>query len=405
MAGIPEHRIAAAAALQPIPADPLQSDTRPVSLRTRDPLADEVAILAQWSIPDWTGDHALSGETEKIPGEAGASGLDASTSLEASAEATGITVDSTVSAGKRRPAVTPAALAQNARTADRLQAVGIDSQARHLRQCHTHLQAMVCDECHASWYAPCTCKLRWCAICGPRKSAKSAKFALALFSRAASPRWMTLTMERKTNLAEGLDHLKRAFRNWRLNPRIRAIVRGGLYQIEIKPKADGWHIHLHALIDSAYLPKKVLWSSWAAALGQKTASVQINAIRGNTVIRYVTKYALKPADIADMTPAQLEAYARETKKRRLLGTWGTWYDQTMDKLFPDAPEPHAICPNCKTPDRTYPIRAGPRVIGEYWDEYRAYYWPDVQDTIPDPQWCDNPQAPSLRAPHIDDEII
>ncbi len=403
MAGIPEHRTAPQGALQPIPANPLQTDTAPVAFPGLDPLASEVAGLATWQLPDWTGAPAFTGETEKIPGEAGASGLDASTSLEAPKGATGITVNRRSPPVSRASRITAAHLRLNQATADRLDAVGEHKQARALRQCQTHLQTMVCDECHSTWLAPCNCKLRWCAVCAPRKSAKYANFALGLFSRAQSPRWITLTMERKPQLGAGLDHLKRAFRNWRLNPRIRAIVRGGLYQIEIKPKADGWHIHLHALIDSAYLPKKVLWSSWAAALGQKTASVQINAIRGNTVIRYVTKYALKPADIADMDAGQLAAYAQETRNRRLLGTWGTWYRLTMAKLYPDAPRPQPTCPICHKPGHTYPIRAGPRVIGDLWPDWRQYYYPNVPDKVLDPAWSDALAEPDeSRAQHDDD---
>jgi len=275
-----------------------------------------------------------------------------------------------------------AAIRANQTLSRRLDLIGQTTTARALRDCQTVLTLHVCDHCHSHQYIPVNCKRRLCAVCEPRKARKNAALALALFAKAREPRWLTLTMTRAPKLAEGIARIRRAFRAWRRGPIIRKLIRSGFYQIEAKPKPDGWHVHLHCLLDSRYLPWQTVERTWARALEQETSSIWIERVNGRKVVEYVTKYAMKPGDYAKMTDAQLAEIAATIHKARLTGAWGEWYQATLATVN-ELPEPaRHVCPVCQTPNSCYPARAGPRIWGDVWEHYRAKYWPTLETNTP-----------------------
>lgn len=278
--------------------------------------------------------------------------------------------------------------------ADHLRQAGLPDQARKLEDCTKVRTLWLCEGCKSHWYVPIHCHSRLCPVCNATKSRKNAMLALTLFGRAQSPRWCTLTMKRVQDLHEGVQRVRHALRNLRHSPRFRNVIAGGFYQIEIKPKPDGWHVHVHCLLDSKYLVWRQLMAAWCRGIRQPWASIDIQRVTGRQVVAYVTKYVTKPADIIDMAPHQLRQFVAATHRLRLCATFGTWYNVTLAKLLELPPPTLCICPHCLRPDLCYPARAGPRHWPQYWTEFRAMYWPNLATNEPDPDyaWLTGPQA-------------
>jgi len=316
--------------------------------------------------------------------------------LEGSTEPPGLTAASSSQSAAPPEGLLASRIKANQVLAARLDAMGNHIAARALRDCQRIMTLYLCDSCKAHWHAPINCGHRFCAVCQPKRAKRVSYFALQLFARAVEPRWMTLTMRRAPTLDIALTNLRLAWRQWRAIPRVRKILHGGFYQIEIKPKTDGWHVHIHALIDGHYFPKSVLWATWAKALHQASASVQINRCTGRQIVQYVTKYCSKPGEFESWTDEQLAAYARATYHRRLTGTWGTWYNKTLADLLDEWGPRLFLCPECHKPHTAYPARAGPRIWGEVWPWYRDYYWPNLLTNIENPTWIDQTEAAQFK---------
>lgn len=347
-------------------------------------------------VPSPRSQSALLSQAEKIQPNDPPFPVVPDTSLEAGTPALGLTAEAVTSATTPPAPQLSARIGANQELARRLEKMGNTKAARALRDCQKMLTLYCCDKCHSAWHAPIHCGHRFCHVCQPKRARRVAYFALQLFARAKEPRWMTLTMLRAPTLAIGLQNLRDAWRSWRAIPGVRKLLHGGFYQIEVKPKADGWHVHIHALIDGHYFPKSVLWATWAKALHQASASVQINRCSGPQIVRYVTKYATKPAEFDAWTDEQIAEYAAATYHRRLTGTWGTWYQKTLEDLL-DGWEPRVFaCPHCKATGTCYPARAGPRIWGEAWPWYKAYYWPDMPTNIENPDWLDETESELFR---------
>ena len=191
---------------------------------------------------------------------------------------------------------------------------------------------------------------------------------------------LTLTMQRWTDVPrDGIVALKENFKKLRAHP-LFARVKGGGFQIELVPKVDGWHIHLHAIIDAKFIPYQQLFSAWREILGTSYVNVDIRAANTPQEIAYVTKYATKTADF-DASPQDLVDWYLATKGSRLWGTWGTFYNAEelkaanleMEKQF------HKTCPHCAHVGGGCPANLLYTVFDP--DAARVMYDPD---TDPDP---------------------
>jgi hypothetical protein len=158
---------------------------------------------------------------------------------------------------------------------------------------------------------------------------------------------ITLTLPRWTqNPREGIKFIRRSFMQLRRSAFFKGVA-GGAYQIELKPKHPGWHIHLHALIESPFMPYQKLFAAWRKILGRQHVEVDIRAAGTPKEREYICKYAAKSANFDANVDTVVEWY-RATKGQRLFGTWGKWYNATLQELDPtlEKSRPPPACPFC-----------------------------------------------------------
>ena len=252
-------------------------------------------------------------------------------------------------------------LATNAALAEAADRAGKHDVAKALADCG-HTQALwVCGACGKTTWVDYYCHHRLCAICGSmRQDERAAR--ITEMAQGRSVRWLTLTQPRCKDVAVGVSNIRAAFGRWRRMKVIKNAILGGVYQIECLPKPDGWHVHLHALIEGGYLPKPIAWKTWAAALKIESASVNIQGAMGVTKIaRYLAKYTCKPSDVAG-NEARYIAMQADLTHSRLWGTFGTWHN-----ALPKAkkPTPRA-CPHCGDTTAYVPVARGYCYFGRDW---------------------------------------
>lgn len=202
--------------------------------------------------------------------------------------------------------------------------------------------SMVCGHCGRTISVPVSCGNRFCQVCnGPRKRKIRGKLSGFINTRKLRPRdtfkMLTLSVASTEDLKAQIDLLVASFRRLRQRAFWRNRVRGGLSVIEVTHSDAGWHAHIHAIIESAFLPYNELLSGWIAASGGRGCHVK--AIPPQAITAYVTKYVTK----SDM-PEALQLQASDALKgRRLFQPFGEWHAPIAAIRIP-----HAVCRSCGT---------------------------------------------------------
>ncbi len=245
--------------------------------------------------------------------------------------------------------------------------------SQQLYDCEETEVLACCSHCGNSWYIKNLCRLRVCPLCSYRVSLERAKYMEMMCKHMKYPKMITLTMPRwSRDPREGIKLLRDAFTRLRKSKLFRACV-GGAYNIELKPKENGWHIHMHVLVDMPFLPYQKLWSKWGELINHRTPQVDIRAAENEAARAYSFKYACKSADFDSFQGSVVEWYIA-TKGSRLFGTFGKWYNARIEDLdkegTPD--ERLAVCPHCESENTTYLARDGPFIFGhDMWRSMRG----------------------------------
>ncbi len=257
------------------------------------------------------------------------------------------------------------------RYAEAFEAQGYDHIGSQLHDCQETEVLACCTTCGKSWYIINRCRLRVCPLCSYTLSMKRAKHLLAMTRKMKFPKFITLTLPyTSTDARADIPKIRHAFNKLRrtelFNP-----VKGGAYQIELKPKPTGWHVHLHMLIDAPYLPYQKLFSAWCAILDVKYCKTDIRAAKTVKQQTYVTKYAAKSADFKG-DPTVVVKWYEATKGLRLFATFGEWYNKKLEDLLAqeDQEKPQSVCPHCKAVKSTFLARDGPFIYGH--DDWRQF---------------------------------
>jgi len=175
----------------------------------------------------------------------------------------------------------------------------------------------------------------------------------------------------------GIKCLREAWNKLR-RTKLMASVRGGCYSIEVKVKDEGFHIHMHALVDSGYLPYQKIFTAWREILGLTHVEVDIRCAEGQKAREYVSKYTAKSAGFENDEEAIVKWY-KATKGERLFATFGAWYNAKLEELLPEEQifVPKCVCPYCGKEGTVYLARDGPYVYGhEIWRKIEQVLVPD-----------------------------
>lgn len=236
--------------------------------------------------------------------------------------------------------------------ADAIDKAGWIEVADRVRHCSEVVTHWTCHNCDHEWDSPDRCWHRLCPECAPIRAARLFE-AHKRLAGCPNLKHLVLTLKNVPGLTwSSVDQVRRYFTRLRHRKLFRAAWRGGVYGIEFTWTGDkGWHIHIHALIDGAYIPQAVISRHWLDITGDSQV-VWINRSKNS---RQALKYILKPTLELLEDPVALDNFLTAVAGRHLVAGWGKWYRVTEKQL-----EGEFCCPECGS---TNIKRCGRRVAG------------------------------------------
>lgn len=245
----------------------------------------------------------------------------------------------------------------------RLEEEEADDLTEGLRKCG-HPFELTCTSCGELHTAERRCSKKWCPVCIRRIATKrSLKFKAAV-AAMKWPLFLTLTMQNVEDLTfDAVRKLRRAFGKLRGRKLWKAHVVGGAASIEVTNIGNGWHPHLHAILDCEWLAWKTakpkatdsrdrkkklcqkaaqeLERVWSKCLGQPSSSVKVKRTNDLDVVQEVLKYSVKGSDLVE-SPEPIAPIIRCLEATRLVTTFGTLFGKKLAKPE-DAERPPLMC--------------------------------------------------------------
>ena len=242
--------------------------------------------------------------------------------------------------------------------AAKLREAGMSADAAKLEDCHSEFTYAICSDCGQVRKFPNRCDQFFCPECQPGLSSDR-KYQVEWWTRTISqPKHVVLTVRNLADLTPGhIDELRRYFTAlrrsafatkqtfWRhdltkgtwhqvkaLEPRTKKNEffkckpwTGGFYSIECTNQGDGWHLHIHALIEAPYINGCILSHLWHKITRRQSHIVRVKDCRDKSYLAEVTKYAVKGSDLAKWAPSQVKTYIEAFRHKRTFGVFGKLY--------------------------------------------------------------------------------
>lgn len=199
------------------------------------------------------------------------------------------------------------------------------SDALTLENCHTHYTVAVCSGCNSVQKFPNRCDLFFCPECQPRISSDRKKAVEWWTREVAQPKHVVLTVKNVPNLTK--QHVQE-FRSWFTKLRRTKFARnwvGGFYSLEVTNEGEGWHLHLHALINAHWIDAFQLSEHWARVTNGFGRIVKVKDARGQNYLAEVTKYCVKGVQLAAWKPSDIVCFIDAFRGVRTFGVFGSLY--------------------------------------------------------------------------------
>ncbi len=143
------------------------------------------------------------------------------------------------------------------------------NRAAAIEACGKNVVVLRCKRCGNVWAIPDACGSRFCPKCvravRQRNIAEIQKVVQQIGGRR---RFVTLTVRSNHDLRRMLNNVSSSFVRLRARDWWQRHVTAGIYAVEVTHNPDaGWHVHIHAIVWGAYMPRPWLVSEWQAATG------------------------------------------------------------------------------------------------------------------------------------------
>lgn len=209
-------------------------------------------------------------------------------------------------------------------------------KARAIAECFAVRRALKCVGCSERYFvrgAPCLARM--CPRCEKARATKYRSRLDRLVRGCRGLRHLTLTLKWQPELgvAGQLSRLFESFRELRRRAVWRtAKVAAGVRACEFKrsPTGDGWHVHLHVLVNSAWLDHDELAAAWHTITGDSFV-VDIRRKSERNAVSEITKYVVKPGEIDDVAGADLVELVHAIHGRRMVEFFGDWRCRSTDE--------------------------------------------------------------------------
>ena len=134
----------------------------------------------------------------------------------------------------------------------------------------------------------------------------------------------------------------------------------------------GWHIHMHILIDSSYLPYQQIFTAWRTILGVDFVEIHIKSAEDEKQKAYVAKHTTKNAHMEGL-PENIVEWYEQTKGLRLFEVFGTFRAAFIEQKKREKAEKalSVKCPYCGATSGVFYARDGPRFYKDEWTKIKA----------------------------------
>lgn len=228
--------------------------------------------------------------------------------------------------------------------------------------CATSLTCVNCGDRHP---IETRCNRRWCPVCARKLAARRVSQYDRRLQRLQWPLWLTLTIKNQDDAAV-VDQLKAAWKKFRRKKIFTTHTVGGLWALEVTERGNGWHPHIHAMIDCKWLAADVpaphpldtanivgqkidaakaeLSAEWGESCGQPFAIALAVRKSAAAASRELLKYAVKGSDLLDSL-LPIEPIIRQIDSGRTISTFGTLREGRLPPE-PDDDRPAVACSQC-----------------------------------------------------------
>jgi len=233
---------------------------------------------------------------------------------------------------------------------------------------------LCCLCCGSSKQVDTICKRKWCPSCQRLIAARrSSKFRNAV-AAMEWPLFVTFTV-RNSHDPESVKTVKKAFSKLRNRKFWKQCVRGGVSGLEVTNIGNGWHPHIHTVIDCKWLslnvPAPTQWDSksvvkakceaahdelsavWADCVGDTMANVWVKRAHGSSIVQEVLKYSIKGSDLLD-SKEPVAPLIRVLIETRLVSSFGSLFGADLGQDEKHTPQP---CDQCNEIGGWLPIGA------------------------------------------------
>lgn len=231
----------------------------------------------------------------------------------------------------------------------KLREVGEEGLIGKAAECHKLKSYRRCTSCGDSTVFWNRCDLKWCPMCTPRLARERKESVEWWTKMIRHPKHVVLTMRNfdvltKTKvlrLKHDLTRLRRSkfctqrtVRKTLIDGQVKTYVSqpwtGGFYSLEVTNSGEGWHLHLHLLVDSIYIDAGALSMLWGKILKQNFGIVKVKDVRDADYLREVTKYAVKGSQMASWSGYECAQFIRAFEGIKTFGVFGSLFGKRSE---------------------------------------------------------------------------
>lgn len=231
-----------------------------------------------------------------------------------------------------------------ASVAAKLRSVQDTVRADALDRCHTEATHAECVDCKTHRVFMNRCDKFYCPFCQPSISKRRLKAVEWWAHQCRQPKHVILTVKNSTIVSRlGVDFIKSCWKSLRRSKFAKEVTsflhtdpadpsfgkkitsypwKGGFWTIEVTNEGKGWHVHIHALIESQFIDVEVLKNEWAKRLGQDIAIVKVKDARAKQFINEVTKYIVKGDQLSSWSGQDILNFINAFDGVRTFGAFG-----------------------------------------------------------------------------------
>lgn len=209
--------------------------------------------------------------------------------------------------------------------AAKLRSIGADVEASKLETCHSYYTIATCLDCGRTRKFPNRCDLFFCPECAGHLSYERKKQVEWWTQLIKQPKHVVLTIKNIRDLSPGhVIEFRKYFsalrrrkfcRNWK----------GGFYSLEVTNEGDGWHLHLHALVDAKWIDGGELARAWNSVTNGLGYIVKVRDCRKADYLAELTKYVVKGSQAATWPAQTILTFIEAFRGKRTFGVFGNLY--------------------------------------------------------------------------------